>query len=151
MSAVDEYRRATQSYDHVLVHLTDAAIVELEAKDREHYECWKKDMAAWKADRDRAEQAEEDHRQAMIAVGELNDELAALKEEVAVLEMMLRLKKDALQVRVNENLLAELAARDEALTIAYRFALQTHWEGLRKHLEPFSLDLRARAEEGGEE
>ena len=46
---------------------------------------------------------------------------------------------------------AELAARDEALTIAYRFALQTHWEDLRKHLEPFSLDLRARAEEGGEE
>jgi len=42
---------------------------------------------------------------------------------------------------------AELAARDEALTIAYRFALQTHWEGLRKHLEPFSLDLRARSQE----
>jgi uncharacterized coiled-coil protein SlyX len=85
--------------------------------------------------------------------------IAALEEKLAsAIDGFWRREEEceALAERLNERdariaeLEAEVAQRDEALTIAYRLALQDAWLDLRGHLEPFSLDFKARAEEGSE-
>ena len=88
MSAVEAYRNEDHQWStgaHIVMR-ADAAIAELESKDVEHYEAWKKDMAAWKVDcaqrDDYKERYEHQYRRAEdnhAALLSCEAELAALK------------------------------------------------------------------------
>lgn len=95
----EEYRRREDTLLGKLQQ-AEADVERLEAKDREHYESWCKDMAAWKKDRDRADVAE--------------DEVATLRQMISLTWMALPSGFRARNhLSVGRDWLADLRSRTE--------------------------------------
>lgn len=112
-------------------------LVSAQAKDREHYESWKKDMAAWKVDRDRAEKAEA--------------ELAAAQEaenQKLHVEVMRRTEDHADQCKRAEQAEAEAETLRKMLRQTYTDHDMTWVTGddFETSFESWLADLRTRAD-----